>query len=268
MQNNSLNLGLFHRIWQWYMNSVNQNFLIPPPTDSSKSKKKWYQKWWGRVIIGFLFIFFTLAAALGFAVFDYVVQLRSGEVTPEELFGERAVPKNNNLNNMATFDDPSVGPRDAKVVIVEFSDFQCPFCGQSAPVIKEILKDYGDKILFVYRDFPVEDLHPQSVLAAMAGECAHEQGKFWEMHDRIFANQANITSANLKTYAIQIGLNSLQFGSCLDSQKYLAEIEEDLQDGFKAGVRATPTFLINGVKVEGALPFNTLEKIILSELSR
>lgn len=248
------------------MTSENINFERPP-VKPVKPGKRWYKKWWGIAIIVFLTLFVIVSTALAIYIGRVVVLLRSGELTPEELLGREPANPLDRVNTMATSDDPSIGPVDAKVVIVEFSDFQCPFCAQVYPVVKEIIKDYGDRIHFVYRDFPVPSLHPQALLGSMAGECAHEQGKFWEMHDKIFENQSGLNEANLKTWAIQLGLNSVQFSSCLDSQKYLAEIQEDLQDGVEAGVRATPTFFINGQKIEGALPLSTFEQIILTILN-
>lgn len=252
------------------MYSNNESFIVPESSQTrSNITKKWYQRWWGRLIIGFLVIFFAMLIAMGFYVGRMVILLRSGQVTPEQLFGDDfSSRQNRNLPTLATTDDPSLGPRDAKVVVVEFSDFQCPFCQQAQPVVKELLKNYGDQILFIYRDFPLINDHPQALSAAIAGECAHEQGKFWEMHDKIFANQDNISKTDLKIYAVQIGLNNIQFGTCLDSDKYLAEIEQDFNDGLNAGVNSTPTFIINGVKVAGAIPLNTFEQIIISELSR
>ena len=253
------------------MYSQDSGFLTPsgPKSGYQESRKKWYQRWWGRLIIVFLAIFLALLTAMGFYVGRLAFLLRSGELTPQELFGEDFVPTQSGQKaTLATSDDPSLGPRDAKVIIVEFADFQCPYCKEVQPVIKEILRDYGDKILFIYRDFPLADSHPQALMAAIAGQCAHEQGKFWEMHDKIFANQAEITEVNLKTYAVQIGLNSIQFGSCLQSEKYLSEIEEDWQAGYDACVRGAPTFFINGYRLAGVIPFNTFEQIIVSELSR
>lgn len=255
------------------MYSQNIRFTVPSSvqtgSEPNAKKKRWYRRWWGRLIIGFIGFLLIILIAMGFYVGRVANLLRTGQVTPEQLFGRDISPAQlRTLPTLATSDDPSFGPKDAAVVIVEFSDFQCPFCRQAVPVVKEILKDYGDRVLFVYRDFPLESIHPQAVLAALAGECAHEQGGFWPMHDKIFENQEEISEANLKTYAVQIGLNSIQFGTCLQSAKYLAEVEQDLQDGIEAGVRATPTFFINGLKVEGAIPFNTFEQIILSELSR
>jgi protein-disulfide isomerase len=253
------------------MYSQNSSFTVPQSSKASSEvvEKKWYQKWWARLIIIFLTIFFILLIAAGFYITRIVILLRSGQLAPQQLFGEDFVSRRgSNVATLATTDDPSLGPRDAKVVIVEFSDFQCPFCQQAQPVIKEILKDYGDKVLFIYRDFPLVANHPDALLAALAGECAHEQGKFWEMHDKIFASQDEINEVNLKTYAVQIGLNSIQFGNCIVSGKYLKEIEEDLTQGYAAGVRATPTFFINGVRISGTIPLAAFEQIITSELSR
>jgi len=247
------------------------SFTMPPPSKAKQliNRKKWHKQWWGRLIIGFLVIFFVLLIAMAFYVGKLVILLRSGQITPQQLLSNN-VPSGqaSNLPTLVTSDDPSFGPRDAQVVIVEFSDFQCSFCQQVQPVIKEILKNYGDKVLFIYRDFPLLDDHPQALLAAMAAECAHEQGQFWEMHDKIFDNQNEIIDTNLKTYAVQIGLNSIQFNDCLGSGKYLEEIENDLLDGYNVGVQATPTFFINGVKVAGAIPLNIFEQIIISELSQ
>ncbi len=252
------------------MYSEPTSFNIPESSKPNLSKsKRWYQKWWGRVIIVFLLLFLSMLTAMAFYVGRTVIQLRSGDITPQELLGSGYTGgAGHNPVTLATADDPSRGPKDAKVVIVEFSDFQCPFCRQAYPVVKQILRDYEGQILFIYRDFPLTDIHPQALLAAMAGECAHEQGQFWPMHDKIFENQQSMTEADFKRYAVQIGLNNIEFGNCLSSGKYLSEIEGDLNDGFNAGIRSTPTFVINGVQVSGVLPLNTFEQIIISELSK
>jgi protein-disulfide isomerase len=252
------------------MYSQDTNFIVPPSAyrQPKQLKKKWYQRWWAKLVLILVVLFLVLAVALAFYFFKVVSLLQSGQLTPQQLFNNQSLSPAGNLATWATSDDPSFGPKDAKVVVVEFSDFQCPFCQQVWPVVKEILKNYGDKILFIYRDFPLTDIHPQALIAALAGECADEQGKFWAMHDKIFADQDNISEANLKTYAVQIGLNSLQFNQCLQSEKYLAEVKEDLEAGLAAGVQGTPTFFINGAPVRGAVPLSVLESLILAALSR
>ena len=235
------------------------------PKTSRPKAKKWFQRWWGRLILVFLAIFLIIAAALIFYVAKTISLVKSGELTPQEIFPRSLT---GDLPTLATDDDPNWGPKEAKVVMVEFSDFQCPFCKEVKPVLEQIRRDYGDKVRFIYRDFPITETHPEALLAAVAANCAHEQGKFWEMHDKIFDNQDNLSEASLKTYAVQIGLNNIQFGTCLKSQKYLPEIEDDMKAGYAAGVEATPTIFINGIKMRGALPLATYERIIISELSR
>lgn len=165
-------------------------------------------------------------------------------------------------------DDPYWGPEDAPVVIEEFSDFQCPFCRrfaiQTLPKIKET---YGDKVRFIYRDFPISSIHPQAQKAAEAGQCAYEQGKFWEFHDMVFENQDAIAVPDLKGYAEQLGLDMNQFNECLDSGKYTREVALDRQDGNRAGVTGTPGFLINGLLVIGAQPFEQFQAVIEQALA-
>ncbi len=234
-----------------------------------KGSKRWYRRWWGIIIIIFLTIFLIIFTASAIYVVKVVYLLRAGQITSQQLFGGESSPDQlTGLLNLATQDDPAVGPKDAKVVIVEFSDFQCPACGQAYPVVKQILRDYADRIRFVYRDFPDTQSHPQSLIAAVAAQCAYEQGRFWEMHDKIFEDQQNLSEENLKKYAIQIGLNNIKFELCLQAGKSLKEVEQDWQQGFVAGVKATPTFFINGVKVAGAIPLDTFQKIIVAELNK
>jgi len=164
-------------------------------------------------------------------------------------------------------DDPVKGPSDAKVTIVEFSEFQCPFCARVQPTVNQILEEYGDDVRIVYRDFPLS-FHQYAQKAAEAAECADDQGKFWEYHDKLFENQQALDTSNLKQYAKDLGLDSAQFDSCLDSGKYELEVKKDFQDGQSYGVSGTPTFFINGIKVVGAQPFSTFKQVIDSELTK
>ena len=161
------------------------------------------------------------------------------------------------------------GEEDAPVTMIEFSDFQCPFCGrfftQTLPLIQEQYINAG-KVKFVYKDFPLESIHPMALPAALAARCAGEQGKFWEYHDMIFENQALLSDSILRQWASDLGLNTANFNSCLDSQKYLSEIRQDLQEGEAAGVRGTPGFLVNGQLISGAQPFSAFQQAIESQL--
>jgi protein-disulfide isomerase len=157
-------------------------------------------------------------------------------------------------------DDPYKGSENARVVLVEFSDFACPYCAKlEKEVIPKILERYGDKIKLVYRDYPVHD--NISIVTASASNCAGEQGKYWEYHDLLFERQSewikgdvNKNSSFLYDYAEEIGLNVEEFRACLLSEKYAEEVKKDYLDGIKAGVTGTPTIFVNGIKIEGYNP--------------
>lgn len=164
---------------------------------------------------------------------------------------------------------PSRGPLDTSVTIQEFSDFQCPFCktfvDQTLPLV---LSTYGDRVRLVYRDFPISSLHPQAAKAAEAAQCAFEQGRFWEYHDRLFQNQGALDVPNLKMHAAAIGLDATRFIECLDSGKNADRVQADFDEGRKAGVTGTPTFFINGRKLVGAQSFATFQKLVDEELAK
>lgn len=167
-------------------------------------------------------------------------------------------------------DDPFLGNPDAPVVMVEFSDFQCPFCArfwsQTLPEIKEKYIKTG-KVRFVYRDFPISSIHSNAQKASEAGECADEQGKFWEYHDLIFSRQAQMSVANYKRWAAELKLDTARFNACLDSGTYADEVAKDFADGQAAGVSGTPTFFINGQRLVGALPFEQFKTMLDAALA-
>jgi protein-disulfide isomerase len=165
-------------------------------------------------------------------------------------------------------DDPSLGPANAPVTLVEFSDFQCPFCQRAAPTLKQIKAKYGDRVRIVWKDFPLTQIHPQAFDAAQAGNCAREQGKFWEYHDQLFANQSALQPDALKKYASAAGMNADAFGACLDSGKYRAKVQQALEAGNNVGVSSTPTTFINGRVVSGAQPLDAFTAVIDEELAR
>lgn len=166
-------------------------------------------------------------------------------------------------------DDPVKGSENATVTIIEFSDFECPFCArfyeQTLPQIEENYINTG-KVKLVYRDYPL-GFHQNAQKAAEAAECADEQGKFWEMHDMIFENQNAIDTASLKQYAGQLGLNTSEFNDCLDSGRMASEVQKDFSDGSLYGVTGTPAFFINGVLVSGAQPYSVFEQVIEEQLA-
>ena len=164
-------------------------------------------------------------------------------------------------------DDPVRGNRDAAVTIVEFSDYQCPFCARVNPALAKVRETYGDKVRIVFKDFPLPN-HPQAPKAAEAAHCAAEQGKYWEMHDAMFANQRALEVPALKQSATALGLDMAKFNRCLDSGQYASKVAAGAEQGEKLGVNSTPTLYINGRALIGAVPFEHFKAIIDEELAR
>lgn len=231
-------------------------------------RRRWYSRWWGKLFLIFIAIVGAAIVAVGFYSSYLASLVRSGAITSDQLQGTSS-SANRRLDpavTLATDDDPSLGPRDARVVVVEFGDFECPACGAEFPVVKQLMDQYKDRVRFVFRDLPLTDIHPNALNAALAANCAFEQGKFWEMHDTLYTHQDALAEEDLKRYAVQLGLNSVQFGDCWQSSKYLDEVENDTQTALSAGVQATPTFFINGQPVQGAIPYETFQQLILKAL--
>jgi protein-disulfide isomerase len=172
-------------------------------------------------------------------------------------------------------DDPSKGEREATVTLIEFSDYQCPFCARfSRETLPKIEQEYikTGKVRYVFRDFPIVSIHKEAIKAAEAANCAGEQKKYWEMHDRLFANQKSLKPEDLPKHAEVLGLNRAAFEACLKSEKYFREVQADLRDGLRAGVKSTPTFFLGltqknstitaATTVEGAQPYAVFKEAI------
>jgi protein-disulfide isomerase len=164
-------------------------------------------------------------------------------------------------------DDPVRGPANAQVTIIEYSDYQCPYCARVNPTLDRVRQTYGDKVRVVFKDFPLP-IHPEAPKAAEAAHCAGDQGKYWEMHDRLFDNQRALQVAALKQYATALGLDVTAFGQCLDSGRYAARIADNTKSGEALGVSSTPTLYVNGRPVVGAQPFEFFKTVIDEELGR
>jgi len=163
---------------------------------------------------------------------------------------------------------PARGPAGAPVTIVEFSDFQCPFCSRITPTLEQVVSKYGNKVRLVFRQFPLP-MHPNAAKAAEASLCANEQGKFWEMHDAMFKDQAGLAVDGLKSKAAGItGINAASFNSCLDSGKETPAVQSDMKAGTKAGVNGTPAMFVNGRFISGVVSADDLSKVIDEELKR
>jgi len=161
---------------------------------------------------------------------------------------------------------PSKGPENAPVTIVEFSDFQCPYCRVILPTLEQVEETYGDQVRFVFRQFPLINIHPLAVVAAQASLCANEQGNFWEMHDAMFENQQALGADQLKVTARGLGLDGADFDECMDTARYAGAVTSDLEAGQALGVRGTPMVFINGRALSGAKPFDEIAEIIEDEL--
>jgi protein-disulfide isomerase len=160
---------------------------------------------------------------------------------------------------------PSKGPGNAPITIVEFSDYQCPYCVKAEKTMSEVLAAYPGKIKLVYRDFPL-DFHPLAPKASEASYCAEDQGKYWEMHDRLFGAEGKLAVDDLKKYAREIGLDGAKFDGCLDSNEKAKIVEEHKKAGAAAGVSGTPAFFVNGRMISGAQPIEKFKEIIDHEL--
>ena len=202
---------------------------------------------------------FVFAALFLISIFTDVFKLNNSKDNvvkdDNEIVGEKIV---------SVGDDSMLGNKDAKVAIIEFSDYQCPYCKRfHTEAFEQLKKGYIDtgKVSFVYRDFPLS-FHQNSQKASESAECADEQGKFWEMHNAIFENQDNIAVSDLKKYAKDLGLDTNKFNDCMDLGRMEKEVKKDFADGSAAGVTGTPTFFINGKMLVGAQPYSAFKQII------
>ncbi|HEX9399298.1 MAG TPA: thioredoxin domain-containing protein [Anaeromyxobacter sp.] len=160
---------------------------------------------------------------------------------------------------------PSKGPATAPITIVEFSDFECPFCVRAEPTVKELLAKYPGKIRLVFRDFPLP-MHARAPKAAEAAHCAGDQGKYWEMHEKLFANSTKLELTDLKAYARDVGVEGGKFDRCLDSGEKAQLVEKNKKAGEEVGVSGTPAFFINGRSLSGAQPLDAFTSIVDQEL--
>jgi protein-disulfide isomerase len=162
----------------------------------------------------------------------------------------------------------SRGPKDAPITIVEFSDFQCPFCKTANATVKQVLDKYPGKVRLVFRDYPLATLHPQAPKAHEAARCAGDQSKFWEYHDLLFERSPKMAAADLKQYAQELKLDAAAFNQCLDSGKHAAEVEKDFKEGAGLGLTGTPSFFINGKQLVGAQPLAAFQRVVDGELAK
>jgi protein-disulfide isomerase len=215
---------------------------------------------------------FALAFLIVAGIFYYLGALKGAGPTTGSVVDNTAQPSVPSQPVKASADDdPVKGNKNAPVTIIEFSDFQCPFCerfyAQTLPLIDQNYIKTG-KVKLVFRDFPLASIHQHAQKSAEAAECADEQGKFWEYHNKLFENQQALDSSSLKSYAKDLGLNTAKFNECLDSGKMASEVQKDLSDGQSYGVRGTPAFFVNGQLISGAQPYDNFKQVIDAALMK
>jgi protein-disulfide isomerase len=154
--------------------------------------------------------------------------------------------------------DHTLGRASAPVSLVEYGDYECPFCGAAQPNVREVLRIAGDTILFAFRHFPLGEIHPHARLAAEAAEAAGAQGRFWDMHEMLYANQRALAPADLLAYAAAIGLDTDRFSEDLELHRYAPVVSEHFLSGLRSGVNGTPTFFVNGLRHDGAYEVQSL----------
>ena len=207
-----------------------------------------------QIVLGL--ILFGSGIAVGYTARDFVSQGGASTASNAEL-------------DASGKDDPSWGPADAKVTMVEFGDFECPYCRQwYATVYEKLQANYGTKIRFVFRDFPLTSIHPNAKPAAVAANCAGEQGRYWDYFNLLYGDSRGLGTAMYQTYAKEVGLNLSSFTSCIKSGKYDKEISLDIQDGERMGVDGVPAFLIDGTLISGLQPYETFQQAIDEELNK
>ena len=195
------------------------------------------------------------------------LELAGGGGAPSRPPSRPARPDRDKDYDVEVGDAPSKGPEDALVTIVEWSDFQCPFCNRVSPTLAQIEEEYGDRVRIVFKHMPLS-IHPQAPQAHAASEAAHHQGRFWEMHDRIFANQRDLSAATLESHARAIGLDMDRYAKDVADASVKARIDEDMKQAAGLNVTGTPSFFINGRFLSGAQPFENFKRAIDAAIER
>jgi len=184
-------------------------------------------------------------------------------------YGTRPTPKLlDDPVPIPTLGSPAMGPADARITMVEFSDFQCPYCSRATAQINATLKAYPNDVRLIFKQYPLAELHPAAAISAAAALAAHAQGKFWPMHDVMFANRSRLSRPSILAWAKEIGLDMQRFTADLDSEAIRKAVVRDVADGDKAGVEGTPTVFLNGQRYNGDLAPEAIKPVIDSELKR
>ena len=163
------------------------------------------------------------------------------------------------LSGDVTEQDHALGPADAPITLLEFGDYECPDCGNAFPVVKRLIAEMGPRLRFVFRNFPLSNVHPHASVAAQAAEAAAAQGKFWEMHDQLYGHQRELADMEMSRFALRIGLEIYRFDADLASERFSKRVAADYESGVRSGVKGTPTFFVNGVRYVGEKDYPTMK---------
>jgi protein-disulfide isomerase len=218
-------------------------------------------------------LYISLSILIAGLIIGGAILLANRPASPQADINSANGTENNSGNTQQnqiqiTQKDHSLGNPQAPITIVEFSDFQCPYCKSFHPTMEKLVKNYPDKVRWVFKEFPLTSIHENALSAALAAECAGEQGKFWEFADKLFENNSQLGEKLYSKLASEFNLDAKQFSQCLASQKYLEKIKADYQAGIKAGVRGTPTSFINGKMISGVVPYESLEGLVKQMISQ
>jgi protein-disulfide isomerase len=232
---------------------LRQKIEHPAPT-------KWYKKWWGVLVLLILFFVAVVVVACTMYIVKVVQEVRTEGAsinTAQKIAADKKLIEGEN--------NYWLGTSTPRITIVEFSDFACPYCQDNFSVVRELGFKYQNEIKIIYRDYIG---HNESMDLALAARCAGEQGKFWPMHDKLFTNQDQAGLTNLPIFAQQLGLDVKAFNSCLSNKKYLSDVRVDMDAADKIGITKTPSWMINGYLLEGAIGREDFIKIIDSILAK
>ncbi len=224
--------------------------------NNNQIKKSWYKKWWGIIFITIATLLLIIFIAFSFYVYNLIKTLNSDTQYNSNSYNDLSEEVRKKIEGENNYWTGSAKP---KITIVEFADFACSYCEKSFPKIREISIKYKNDVKIIYRDMPLRE---NSEKLAMAARCAGEQGLFWLMHDKLFQNQGIKSDSDITELAKQIGTDISKFNNCLNSNKYIQQIQKDFSDGTDLEVKGTPTWFINGNKLEGDIPLSVWEEII------
>ncbi len=220
-------------------------------------------------------VFFALGLATGWAVWGASVAPVTSDTPPaapaanSPITGSLPTPTSQVVRyDVPVDDDPFIGPDVAPITIIEFSDYECPYCKRwHDEVFLRLLDEYPDQVRIVYRDFPLDSIHPNATPAAEAANCANEQGLFWEFHNALFGGAYGLNRDAYIAYATDLGMDVDSFTTCIDERRYADEVQADFEYAAGFGIRSTPTFFINGLAIIGAQPFEVFQQVIEQELA-